>query len=418
MTNQKQFVEKINNLQEQLDKLKIKNKESQDLIDQYENQLSLSNKKDTFRNGVKLYIALTGIFSVISGLLITMQFYAQSDPGHKLLFLSASFLIISLIILSLKWLRSSLSSLEDTPENRIWRIFLGCFSLFLTTTLFLTMFQTTNGEEKKVLAEVFGPLGPFRKIYENGPGCLGFLICCVMVMITMVNKTLKEDAQRDPLTPVDKKWISQNKFDILYKKIEKWWPIFYKCWFYTVIGMLSTYFLVWIAFWELLVKYFYTSTEVSVVNEYLNSPYTLGFVGAFILWGLMGFLIIFFRIFIWITIFFNTEGIEHVPATYAFVINGVAGGESKKKTVITVGKIVGLLVGLPTTGLVADTYGEKLFPGENPVRTMVEYPLRRQIYTAFPPTKPLPDAEKVYGSVDKIPDNIPKKKDYSDDIIE
>jgi hypothetical protein len=77
-----------------------------------------------------------------------------------------------------------------------------------------------------------------------------------------------------------------------------------------------------------------------------------------------------------------------------------------------------LLVGLPTTGLVADTYGEKLFPGENPVRTVVEYPLRRQIYTAFPPTKPLPDAEKVYGNVDKIPDNIPKKKDYSDDIIE
>jgi hypothetical protein len=70
----------------------------------------------------------------------------------------------------------------------------------------------------------------------------------VMVMITVVNKTLKEDAQRDPLTPVDKKWISQNKFDILYKKIEKWWPIFYKGWFYTVIGMLSTYFLVWIAF--------------------------------------------------------------------------------------------------------------------------------------------------------------------------
>jgi hypothetical protein len=32
MTNKKQFVEKINNLQEQLDKLKIENKESKDLI--------------------------------------------------------------------------------------------------------------------------------------------------------------------------------------------------------------------------------------------------------------------------------------------------------------------------------------------------------------------------------------------------
>jgi len=41
-----------------------------------------------------------------------------------------------------------------------------------------------------------------------------------------VNKILKEDHKKGPLTPVDQKWISQEKFNEILKKIKTIWDFY------------------------------------------------------------------------------------------------------------------------------------------------------------------------------------------------
>ena len=73
-------------------------------------------------------------------------------------------MIISIVILSLKWLKSSLSSLENTYENKFWIVFSGCLILLINTIVLFKINWIISLSEKKVWVDMFNPSGFFKQV--------------------------------------------------------------------------------------------------------------------------------------------------------------------------------------------------------------------------------------------------------------
>jgi hypothetical protein len=114
--------------------------------------------------------------------------------------------------------------------------------------------------------------------------------------------TLKEDHKKGPLTPVDQKWISQEKFNEILKKIKTIWDFLYKYWTYTILFIIGTF---GIIMWKFIFVFWYYPIERNLFHFIINDdPSFWIFMGTFFIWSFIGIFIIFLRIFIWILLFF------------------------------------------------------------------------------------------------------------------
>ena len=219
-----------------------------------------------------------------------------------------------------------------------------------------------------------------------------------------MNKILKEDHKKGPLTPVDQKWISQEKFNEILKKIKTIWDFLYKYWTYSILFMIGTF---GIIMWKFIFVSWYYPIERNLFHFIINYDSSFWiFMGTFFIWSFIGIFIIFLRIFIWILLFFYVEKKEYAWATYTFIVNTLKGNEYDMW--ILLGKLMGFLIAFYVAHSAMDNWFMENFPDNNLIREYIDYPIRRFCYSIVPPAKPIHDITQVHGSYEKIPYYVPK----------